>query len=466
MRVPRRKPKANVMVADGAGGMVKIEDRRFDQGHWPIRFEVPAENDQADRWFRYVNAECRRRGWSAASLGQLDRAENSGTLNINPSPGKPPIEGVWERQRDGPIKVRARGDFSAELSLAQAEQFFWLINEACRLGTTEPIYARGTLQYDGLAWRGELWLDEKVRLGPPSKQDETATIGPRVVHVDAMLDCIGESDVAYVRDQTLSQVAAFLSVIMRKAIRYPEQGRTWTWVVGTPGCAVRHLGYMEVDNPVVMPEPGSAPEVPLYLIDQRPRGIFPGDNEQTVRDDFAQLWLMFRSLPPEKSRQFLQAAAKWQEAMMHWQDRSSLSFALMVVACEALKPVNDDSHNIYHVIEALLGRPAVNRIRQQHFPAQRVRSTHLHTGEFHGSELIRAAFMSSYRDPTFREAHRALAAIVPDAIIEWLKRGGVLTLPTVNHRRSLRRFIKDHVFAAMLAVLAFGVAIGFIITAF
>jgi hypothetical protein len=447
----RRKPRTNVTVADGAGGMVKVEDRRFDQGDWPIQFIVPVENDQADRWFRYVNAECRRRGWSTASLGQLNRAENSGTLNINPGPGEPPIEAVWERERDGPIKVRARG--------LQAEQFFGLINKACRLGTTEPNYARGTLQYDGLAWRGELWLDEKLRLGPPSKQDETATIGPRMVHVDAMLDCVGESDVGYVRDQTLSRVAAFLSVIMRKAVRYPDQSRTWTWVFDTPGSEVRNLGYMEVENPVGMPEPGSAPRVPLYSIDHRPTG----NNEQIIRDDFVQLWRMFCGLSPEKSRQFLQVAAKWQEAMMHWQDRGSLSFALMVVACEALKPPDDDSHNIYHVIEALLGKLTADRLRQQHFPAQWVRSTHLHTGEFHDSELVRAAFMSSYQDPTFRDAHRVLAEIAPDAIIEWLKRGGVLTLPTVDQRRNVRRLIKDHVFAAMLAVLAFGVAIGFFI---
>jgi hypothetical protein len=56
----------------------------------------------------------------------------------------------------------------------------------------------------------------------------------------------------------------------------------------------------------------------------------------------------------------------------------------MVIACEALKPP-DDGRNCYAVIDALLGQEAVNRIRQSPFPAQNVRSTHLHTGEFHGA---------------------------------------------------------------------------------
>jgi hypothetical protein len=39
---------------------------------------------------------------------------------------------------------------------------------------------------------------------------------------------------------------------------------------------------------------------------------------------------------------FCKTAAKWQEAMIHWQDRPSLSFALMAVSCEALKPSDAD----------------------------------------------------------------------------------------------------------------------------
>jgi hypothetical protein len=103
----------------------------------------------------------------------------------------------------------------------------------------------------------------------------------------------------------------------------------------------------------------------------------------SVRSDIADLWALYRSLNGKQRVQFLQAAAKWQEAMIQWQDRPSLSFALMVVACEALKPPDaDDRQNCYDLIQALLGRTVVDRVRQNSFPAQHVRSTHLHTGEF------------------------------------------------------------------------------------
>ncbi len=74
------------------------------------------------------------------------------------------------------------------------------------------------------------------------------------------------------------------------------------------------------------------------------------------------MWLSFGDtivLSEGKLRaKFLQVAAKWQEAHMHWQDRDTLSFTLMVVACEALKPHGTDfkDHTIYEVIEALLGK--------------------------------------------------------------------------------------------------------------
>ena len=103
-----------------------------------------------------------------------------------PENGRPLLEITWERKRDRPMKVRARLASQSRLSLTEAGQFFEEVNESCRSAVTEPIYVRG-----GLAWRGELWLDDKTRLAPPSLQDETAAIGPRLVHVDALLDCIG-----------------------------------------------------------------------------------------------------------------------------------------------------------------------------------------------------------------------------------------------------------------------------------
>jgi len=112
------------------------------------------------------------------------------------------------------------------------------------------------------------------------------------------------------------------------------------------------------------------------------------------------LWTRYRELKPELRRQFLQATAKWQEALAVWHDRrTTLSFALMVIACEALKPAGHASkgHNIYGVVEALLGRDAAERLRKNLFDAdlhpgahpQSIRSAHLHRGSGPLSSLKR-----------------------------------------------------------------------------
>jgi hypothetical protein len=446
--------------------MIKLEDRRFEKRDWPIKFEIPVEREQADRWPRYLRAGCHRRGWASPSLGQLERPENSGTITVTAN-GKPQLDIVWERKRERSMKVRARLASASDLSLPEAEQFFCEVNESCGAAVTESIYVRGTLQYNGQAWRGELWLDDKTRLGPPSLQDETATLGPRIVHVDAMLDCIGETDVPYARQQMLLEVSAFLSVVTQTAVRFLDHGRAWTWTLDMKGCEVRHLGYLEPANPLTMPCSGSTKQIPLSALENPPQGIDGSTNEISLRADIADLWGLYRSLRGERRVQFLQAAAKWQEAMIHWQDRPSLSFALMVIACEALKPSNaDDRQNCYDVIEALLGRTAVDRIRQNPFPAQRVRGTHLHTGEFHGSELIMMDFLSSYHDPTFRDAHREMARVAPDVIIEWLKRRGSFQMPAPKNRRTIRRWLRDNIIVACGVIFGVGLAIGWCLRMF
>lgn len=93
----KTKSRAILSVADGAGGMMEVKDRRFENGDWPIKFEVPVEQEQADRWPRYLRAGCHRRGWASSALGQLERAANSGTITITAN-GKPQLDIVWERK--------------------------------------------------------------------------------------------------------------------------------------------------------------------------------------------------------------------------------------------------------------------------------------------------------------------------------------------------------------------------------
>ena len=85
----KAKPKAVVMVADGAGGMVQVQDRRFVAAGWPINFEVPTE--QADNWLTYLTAECGNRGWSSGGISQMEAKENSGGLTFNDRTGQPQL---------------------------------------------------------------------------------------------------------------------------------------------------------------------------------------------------------------------------------------------------------------------------------------------------------------------------------------------------------------------------------------
>jgi hypothetical protein len=42
----KTKSKAILSVADGAGGMMEVKDCRFEKRDWPIRFEVPVEQER------------------------------------------------------------------------------------------------------------------------------------------------------------------------------------------------------------------------------------------------------------------------------------------------------------------------------------------------------------------------------------------------------------------------------------
>jgi len=434
----RAKAKATILVPDGAGGMVKVPDRRFEPGDWPIQFQISAK--QADTWLRYFHAEYERRGWSSSSIGQFEARDNSGSITVNTGgANKPSLAVVWERRRDRPIHVRARSAGTPEFPLAAAQDLFEEVNQRCRSGAMEQVYRRGQLEYHGLPWCGELWLDDTLRLAPPSRQDETALFGPRIILVDYLLACVGRGEAGYVFDQALQELSVFISVVMGSAVRVPRQGRAWTWIFadGAVDCAVRNLGYCEQDNPQEMPARGASRSMPLRQVN-RPdfsRGWLVGSiNEESLLADITDLWEAYRSLTTDQLRQFLQAGAKWQEALTQ-RERSTLSFALMVVACEALKPADPQfrDHNIYDVVEALLGNANAERLREHWFRPQDVRHAHLHRGEFRGSEFAPAVIMSSYYDPTFDEARRALEPITREAIVEWLRRRGTFTMAPKLH---------------------------------
>jgi len=95
---------------------------------------------------------------------------------------------------------------------------------------------------------------------------------------------------------------------------------------------------------------------------------------------------------------------------MHWQERSTLSFALRVIGCEALKPSEREfkDSRIDDVVEALLGTPTATRLKQEWFRAHNIRSEHLHLGDLRGSEFEVGTVLPSFYDPTFDDARSDL----------------------------------------------------------
>jgi hypothetical protein len=289
-----------------------------------------------------------------------------------------------------------------------------------------------------------LWLEDTLRLGPPAIQHGPDLLAPRVVLVDLLVDSVGPKDANYVFAQKVEELSAFLSVVLDRLVHLPPQNRrSWTYTFtteGKPVCDVRWLGYIEVDVPAQMPVRDAHKLLPMHAV-TRPNfslsvNNFVGAQELSLPADIVDLWQAYRSLSPDKHRQFLQVAAKWQEALQA-RDRPTLSFALMVVACEALKPSHPlfHRHNINHVVEALLGKTIATRLKNDDFRAQYKRSVHLHLGEFLGPEFRPGSMVSRFHDPTFEQAHRELADIVQAAIIEWLRSRGDISMPALKRAR-------------------------------
>lgn len=198
-------------------------------------------------------------------------------------------------------------------------------------------------------------------------------------------------------------------------------------------CELRELGYLEPQQPQDMPARGSAPPFPLTPV-RRP-DLFPPCidwtlGQQHLPDDVVDLWKAYTGLSEEHRRRFLQAGSPYRRALSLGRDDQTLSLALMVVACEALKLPGPtyDGHNIYGVVKALLGEPCAKQLLGRGLQPQGTRNAHLHRGEFKAGEFLKLVFLSSYQDPSFAQGCRVLASVTPAAIIEWLKCGGTYFL--------------------------------------
>ena len=185
----KRKSATRVFVRDAKGQMVQVEDHRFAAGSWPIQLQVPATD--ADRWMLYLQAECQERGWSYSAIGQMASDENSGSITVQGDPYSVTI--AWERQRKGPLTLQARSE--PETAAEQAAHFVQRINERFTTRETKEFYRRSYLYYERLPWRGEFWLDDRLRLGPPSRH-ASWLLAPQVIVVDLTVDAeIGRAHV-------------------------------------------------------------------------------------------------------------------------------------------------------------------------------------------------------------------------------------------------------------------------------
>ena len=75
-------------------------------------------------------------------------------------------------------------------------------------------------------------------------------------------------------------------------------------------------------------------------------------------------------------------------------------------------------------------------------------------------------FLSSYHDPTFREAHREMFRITPEAIIEWLRRRGNFQMLAPKNRRTFRRWLRDNITLTCGVIFGLGLAISWLLRMF
>jgi hypothetical protein len=423
--------------------MVPVEDLRFDADDWPLSDEVPSVS--ADAWMDVLQAECNARNWHCAAQAQIAAAENSGTITVSAGvvAEAARLDIVWSRTPGGPLVLRARSSDPPVFSLSDAKGFLEQIKDRAAKAPNEQFYSRGYLYYEGLPWRGELWLAANVKLGPPTQDYQEALIGPRVIVVDAMVSGYGRVDAGWKFDHTLRELAAFLTVVLRRRVsKSVSSYRTaWTWDVDAEQrirTQTVQLGYLE-PPPATMPRRGESTALPLVNV-SRPDfsigGIDISANEMKAPSDTPALWEQLASSATNVRNQFVQVARVLQVAFSIWGENKTTSAALMVVACESLKPLNSISRKkreqVYFgdVVDGLLGADAAARLEAFRPHPQGVRDTHLHHARVSGAELAPIMMFSSYIDPSFDEMARALALITPAAAIEWLKLGGNYSFPS------------------------------------
>ena len=107
------------------------------------------------------------------------------------------------------MTIRARSEAASELPVSDLQALLDQVTARCTAQETQEFFRWGCLEYDGLPWCRELWRDDTLRLGPPSKQDAIALTGPRAVVVSALVQAVSASDAGYVFEKNSKNSAPF-----------------------------------------------------------------------------------------------------------------------------------------------------------------------------------------------------------------------------------------------------------------
>ena len=439
--MPKQTPGAQILLADGEGGMRALEDHRFDERDWPICFVVPPSD--ATAWMAHLHAECESRNWGTGGLSQLEPAQNSGSLTLRDPKfvDAAALEIAWEKSRDEKLVVYVR---AGALSEDEAREFLSAVSARLKNHTTVRQHRRAWLSFDVLPWRGELWLGRDLRLGPPSQYPDSL-FGPQIVVVDAIVEGIGWQGVAAQFQRTLFELRVFLSAVLGGGFDEVKWTRGWAYGVNERGqttdCSLTTLGYAETKGSPDFPAPGSAPPIERRVI-ERPGlgklgvtiGITGDMTERWVPDDIETLWDRFCKLPTHKRDQFIKAGNAYLIALTMWPDQPTAYASFLVVACEALKPRTRRYRwmNIYDVVESLAGSGRGAALRALSVAPQSVRSEHFHREDLLAGELDELLIGDEFRDPSFRSMLSELATDTRVCLIEWLRKAGEYKVASVQ----------------------------------
>ena len=251
-----------------------------------------------------------------------------------------------------------------------------------------------------------------------------------------MVEGIGQQGLRANFQTRLHDIRIFLSVVLGLRITTNKSEQQWICEIEQghiTDCRLGHVGYAELSKTPEFPSAGDAPPIARREASRpglAPTGISADMHEEWVPEDIEELWRAFTGLPDSERDHFLRAANSYLIALSMWPDQRTAYAAFLVVACEALKPIDKrhNKRNIYDVVASLLSSSEAERLRKHSTHPQKVRDKHLHRGELAAGELLPTLVHDYFADPSFDRLLRELQRVCRMCLIEWLRRGGTYTL--------------------------------------